>query len=151
MDNVGSVVGVKGVSMQPVLNPDLMHKDYVWLNKWCAKDFQFQRGNIVTLRAPYDPRCTIIKRIVAIEGDTVCPNRRTEECIRIPAGHCWLEGDNVTMSKDSNSFGPVSVGLIEAKATYIVWPPQRWRALNGYFNIPDRVVISGQLQQSHSV
>ncbi|KFM78284.1 Mitochondrial inner membrane protease subunit 2, partial [Stegodyphus mimosarum] len=30
---------------------------------------------------------------------------------------------------DSNFFGPVSVGLIIAKASHIVWPPSRWQKL----------------------
>jgi len=30
---------------------------------------------------------------------------------------------------DSNSFGPVSLGLMTARATYIVWPPERWQKL----------------------
>lgn len=33
-------------------------------------------------------------------------------------------------SLDSNCFGPVSLGLITAKATHIVWPPSRMRALS---------------------
>lgn len=38
-----------------------------------------------------------------------------------------MEGDNLAHSMDSNNFGPVSLGLITAKASYIVWPPSRWQ------------------------
>lgn len=30
---------------------------------------------------------------------------------------------------DSNTFGPVPLGLITGKATFIVWPPTRWQYL----------------------
>lgn len=36
----------------------------------------------------------------------VQPLRKDEE-VPIPAGHCWVEGDEAFHSKDSNSFGPV--------------------------------------------
>lgn len=49
--------------------------------------------------------------------------------IQVPQGHCWLEGDHIGHSMDSNFFGPISLGLITAKATYIVWPPSRWQQL----------------------
>lgn len=49
------------------------------------------------------------------------------EIVRIPDGHCWVEGDHAGHSMDSNSFGPVSLGLVTAKATFIVWPPSRWQ------------------------
>ena len=29
------------------------------------------------------------------------------ERIRVPRGHCWVEGDNAAVSHDSNRFGPV--------------------------------------------
>lgn len=51
------------------------------------------------------------------------------ESIKVPQGHCWVEGDNHLQSMDSNAFGPVSVGLITARATYVVWPPKRWKHL----------------------
>ena len=49
--------------------------------------------------------------------------------IRVPEGHCWVEGDHTGHSMDSNSFGPVSLGLVTAKASCIVWPPRRWQTL----------------------
>ncbi|RMZ71914.1 mitochondrial inner membrane protease subunit 2 [Pyrenophora seminiperda CCB06] len=87
-----------------------------------------------------------IKRIVAVEGDTVFPKRgyALDEGVRVgrlgglpdglvdeedgvdgeemvgkvvvPYGHVWLEGDNGRSSLDSNYFGPVSRGLIQGVA-----------------------------------
>jgi mitochondrial inner membrane protease subunit 2 len=36
-----------------------------------------------------------------------------------------LEGDNIH-SIDSNTYGPVSTGMVVAKATWIIWPPNRF-------------------------
>lgn len=41
----------------------------------------------------------------------------------------WNEGDSFRSSLDSNSFGPVSLGLVKGRATHIVWPPKRWQSL----------------------
>ena len=32
----------------------------------------------------------------------------------MPRGHVWIEGDNESNSNDSNQFGPVAAGLIDA-------------------------------------
>lgn len=52
----------------------------------------------------------------------------------VPEGHCWIEGDHTGNSLDSNHFGPVSLGLVTAKATYILWPPSRFQKLDS--NLP---------------
>lgn len=57
------------------------------------------------------------------------------QIVRVPEGHCWVEGDHVGHSMDSNLFGPVSLGLVTAKATCIVWPPSRWQ--NIYQLLPE--------------
>ena len=45
-----------------------------------------------------------------------------DKAIRIPPGHCWVEGDEHFHSRDSNTFGPVPLGLLEARVDRIVWP-----------------------------
>jgi inner membrane protease subunit 2 len=77
--------------------------------------------------SPENPKRVLIKRILAIEGDTVktlppYPDRE----VKIPQGHIWVEGinhrlhllgffpltiklgDEHFVSDDSNRFGPVS-------------------------------------------
>ncbi|CAB1436595.1 unnamed protein product [Pleuronectes platessa] len=49
--------------------------------------------------------------------------------VRVPDGHFWIEGDHHGHSLDSNSFGPVSVGLLHGRASHIIWPPQRWQEI----------------------
>ena len=44
---------------------------------------------------------------------------------QVPPGHCWLVGDNLTISRDSRDFGPVPLGLIRGKALMLLWPFKR--------------------------
>ncbi|ORX47718.1 LexA/Signal peptidase [Hesseltinella vesiculosa] len=127
---------VEGRSMQPTFNPDAsqMKRDIVFLNKWAAADHEFERGEVVTLmhvsfvaevESPTDPKCMITKRVIALQGDTVKP-LRSDKTVKVPEGHCWIEGDEGFHSIDSNTFGTVPVALIKAKVTRILWPPERF-------------------------
>lgn len=88
------------------------------------------RGEIVSLISPKDPKQRIIKRVIGCPGDTIQSIGYKEKYIKVPPGHFWCEGDHTANSLDSNTFGPVPLGLLTAKATYIVWPPARWRQLS---------------------
>lgn len=115
--------------MRPALNPEEGDVDYVFLNRWAARGYELQRGEVVSLVSPKNPDQKIIKRVVGVEGDVVSPRDEGRRRVRVPRGHCWVEGDHVGHSLDSNAFGPVSLGLVTAKATHVVWPPRRWRRL----------------------
>ena len=66
--------------------------------------------------------------------------------VKVPPGHCWVEGDSEAYSRDSNSYGPVSVppppppvtvialvdvrsqiplALIDSRVAWIIWPRDR--------------------------
>lgn len=148
VDTVGYVARVDGISMQPALNPDRSATDYVFLNRLAVKSYQVKRGDIVSLVSPKDPTQKIIKRIVGIQGDIVVTLGYKTHVVRVPEGHCWIEGDHTGHSMDSNNFGPVSLGLVTAKASCIVWPPSRWQIIQTF--LPDsrtplnlKPVISG--------
>ena len=56
------------------------------------------------------------------EEEVVVGRRRNKEgMIRIPAGHCWLAGDNSLDSFDSRHYGPVSLALVTGKVEAVVW------------------------------
>lgn len=129
LDTVGYVARVEGISMQPALNPEAPVTDYVLLNRWSVRTSEVSRGEVVSLVSPKDPGQKIIKRVVGIEGDLISTIGYKQSFVRVPEGHCWVEGDHTGHSMDSNSFGPVSLGLVTAKATFIVWPPHRWQTL----------------------
>lgn len=106
-----------------------------------AKNYIVKRGEIVCLISPKDPRQRIIKRVIAIEQDTIDTNGYKEKYIKVPAGHFWIEGDYQANSLDSNTFGPVPLGLLTAKATCVVWPPSSWRLLETYENLRKPIKI----------
>nr|XP_033813960.1 mitochondrial inner membrane protease subunit 2 isoform X4 [Geotrypetes seraphini] len=108
LDQVACIARVEGASMQPSLNPEgKLGSDIVLLNRWSIRNYSVHRGDIVSL---------------------VTMGYRNKY-VRIPGGHVWVEGDHHGHSFDSNSFGPVSLGLLHAHATHILWPPSRWQKL----------------------
>lgn len=130
-DCVGYVARVEGISMQPALNPDgSPATDYVFLSRWAVRNMDVERGDVISLVSPKDPGQKIIKRIVGLQGDVISTLGYKVPYVKVPEGHCWIEGDHTGNSLDSNSFGPVSLGLITARATQIVWPPSRWQTLH---------------------
>ena len=72
-----------------------------------------------------------IKRVVGLPGDSVRTLGYRQKRLLVPAGHCWIEGDNHANSIDSNNFGPVPLGLVQCKAVGVVWPNERRRFLTG--------------------
>jgi inner membrane protease subunit 2 len=99
-------------------------------------------------RAPDDPHEQLIKRLVGLEGDVLyLPH--THEAKAVPQGRCWLEGDNGRASVDSaSSYGPIHLGLLEGRATHVVWPPGRARRLEGAMP-PHRLLDSGRSAPVH--
>eukprot|EP00742_Colponemidia_sp_Colp-10_P010755 GILJ01011845.1.p1 GENE.GILJ01011845.1~~GILJ01011845.1.p1 ORF type:complete len:174 (-),score=6.29 GILJ01011845.1:153-674(-) len=133
-DRFYSIVGISGRSMQPTFNPHLhedssrivqaLTMDRVLLDKRSVASHMFRRGEVVVLRSPEDPDRQIVKRLLAVEGDWIRPYHDSE-LVKVPKGQCWIEGDNPSISIDSNNFGPVPLALIEAKVMRVLWPPSR--------------------------
>ncbi|XP_077327293.1 mitochondrial inner membrane protease subunit 2 isoform X1 [Lithobates pipiens] len=133
LDRVACIARVEGVSMQPSLNPGGRNEsDVVLLNRWRIRNYEVQRGDIVSLVSPKNPEQKIIKRVIGLEGDIVKTAGYKTRFVKIPNGHMWVEGDHHGHSFDSNAFGPVSLGLLHAQATHILWPPKRWQRLNQF-------------------
>lgn len=175
INTVFTVVGfpacIYGKSMQPEFNAPRIRKerepaawsswrssfprldlDWVWVSCWKARQFTFTRGDIVVFVSPKEPYDYVIKRVIALEGDTVRSHAHQPVRVRIPEGHCWVEGDNWDNSVDSNKYGPISKGLIFGVATHVIWPTHKWRELVATVPAalqPDRVEAADQqlLQQ----
>ena len=68
-------------------------------------------------RCPSDHKEDFVKRLIALPGEWIrIPV--SAEIIKIPEGHCWVEGDNAARSWDSRSFGPVSYIVSVFFSTY---------------------------------
>jgi len=126
-----SIARVEGASMQPTLNPPCKKKqsDFVFIDRWHTTPKDIHPGDIVALSSPTNQHVSFIKRVVGVEGDFLTTPRYRHDAVRVPRGHCWVEGDNYRSSLDSNKFGPVSLGLVKGKATHVIWPPRRWSKL----------------------
>ncbi|XP_033934837.1 LOW QUALITY PROTEIN: mitochondrial inner membrane protease subunit 2 [Pseudochaenichthys georgianus] len=130
LDRLAYVARVEGASMQPSLNPrGGSDCDVVLLNRWSVRNYEVQRGDVVSVMSPKNPRQKIIKRVIGLEGDFIRTLGYKNRFVRVPDGHFWLEGDHHGHSLDSNSFGPVSVGLLHGRASHIIWPPNRWQRI----------------------
>ncbi|GMI85374.1 hypothetical protein like AT1G53530 [Hibiscus trionum] len=116
---------VVGPSMLPTLN---ITGDVVLVEHLSHRLGKLGSGDLVLVRSPLDPKKTLTKRIVAMEGDKVTfsldPTRsHSSRSLVVPKGHVWIQGDNLYVSRDSRHFGPLPYGLIEGKVFMRVWPP----------------------------
>ncbi|CAK9785623.1 putative peptidase [Cutaneotrichosporon oleaginosum] len=150
---VRHVVGltkVTGASMQPVFNPNLhknpLQKDVLLLDRLSIRMGQLKRGDIVTLWSPQQPEKLMVKRVIALEGDTVYPlPPAPPRPVQVPAGHCWVEGDSTFRTIDSNTYGPVPLGLLDGRVVCIVLPFDRFGMVpNGVGKSAGRVLRQGE-------
>jgi len=129
------------------MNPTLVQRDRVLVNKLSYHFHDVHRGDIVVFKRPPgedDPKIKdLIKRVIGLPGDTVegrdgqivIDGRVLNEsytaknspmsdfpATKIPKGHYFVMGDNRGNSKDSRVFGPISKSLIVGRAFIRVWP-----------------------------
>jgi signal peptidase I len=117
-----------------------------------------QRGDIIVFHAT--PTEDYIKRVIAVEGDTVeakngvvyVNGKPLQESyldkekkllkmgdkpftsnfgpITVPKGNLFAMGDNRPNSYDSRMIGPVEVSSVVGRADLAFWPPQRFQKLS---------------------
>jgi signal peptidase I len=129
------------------MEPTLMISDRVLVNRFIYHFRDPKVGEIVVFRSPLNPKEDLIKRIVAVGGDTVevkdgalyvNGQRQVEKYLMdqamvgsyklttVPAGSLFVMGDNRNDSGDSRVFGPVAKKEIVGKTFAIYWPLRRW-------------------------
>lgn len=134
------IMGVNGDSMEPSLHDG----QYLLISKVAYRFHPPQRGDIVTLRSPWDSRRTLVKRVIALPGERVLikaghvfiDGHRLEEPylleqgdysygpLTIEEGEYFVLGDNRLVSTDSQVWGPLSKERIIGKAWFCLWPPR---------------------------
>ena len=135
---------VYGSSMLPTIEEG----EYIMVSKAAYFFGEPHRGDIIVFVSPQDPKSDLIKRIIALPGDTVEIKDNTvfvngtalaessytlesphyimlpEE---IPAAHYFVLGDNRNNSSDSHRGWTVPRQNIVGKSWITYWPPYRWR------------------------
>ncbi len=146
MTSVAQAFQVEQYSMQPNLLP----RDRVLVNKFVYRFRPPHPGEIVVLHPPNDPARDYIKRVVAVTGQTVqiraahvfidgrmlrepylrVPTDGAYGPVKVPAREIFVLGDNRDNSEDSRAFGFVPDASLVGEAILIYWPPRRVRLLH---------------------
>ena len=136
-DHLGTLATVSGRSMQPTFNKTA-NNDLLLLDKLSATNRWYKRGDVLVLASPHQPDEMITKRVIAFQGDLV--HTRGGNVVHVPRGHIWIEGDNAHNSNDSNAFGPVAQGLVQACVRAKIWPLAEFGPVDSLPPSRDRVV-----------
>jgi len=134
---------VDGSSMYPTLQSG----DRLFVNKLVYRLREPRPGEVVVLRDPIVPERRLIKRVVAVGGETVevrggvlyVDGRPVQEGFAIPdtgpsgdvkptlvpPGHVYVLGDNRGGSLDSRVLHAIPLRSVEGKAAFLFWPPGR--------------------------
>src|SRR5215210_5058761 len=128
--------------------PTLEVGDRVFVNKFVYRIREPERGDIVVFQSVEGDAEDLIKRIVAVPGDSVAVENgvlsvngepQVEPYVNagfpdddsffgpmgVPEGEVFVMGDNRANSRDSRFFGPVPIENIEGEAFASFWPPSR--------------------------
>ena len=127
--------------------PTLEVGDRLFVNKFIYRFTEPERGDVVVFESLEREDEDLIKRVVALPGDTVevrdgtlyvngqarrgsyineeFPDRSSYGPKTVPEGHVFVMGDNRANSRDSRFFGPVPYENIEGEAFMLFWPPDR--------------------------
>ncbi len=127
--------------------PTLEIGDRLFVNKFIYRFTDPERGDVVVFKSVEGGEEELIKRVVAVPGDTVevrdgvlyvngepqvDPYVNREFLDRsyygpktVPEGHVFAMGDNRANSRDSRFFGPVPYENIEGEAFLLFWPLDR--------------------------
>ena len=125
--------------------PTLEVGDRVFVNKFIYRFAEPERGDIVVFESIEGSEQDLIKRVVAVPGDTVAVqngvlfvNGQPQEepyvndalpdgsffgPTTVPEDSVFVMGDNRGNSRDSRFFGPVSISNVEGEAFLTFWPP----------------------------
>ncbi|KAH7298431.1 hypothetical protein KP509_25G042900 [Ceratopteris richardii] len=126
-EHVVEIHQVMGPSMLPTFSAV---GDVLLVERLSTKFQRIKQGDVVMALSPENPRLIVCKRVLGLEGENlvVMPTHGSGRVqhIKVPKGHVWLQGDNLSNSTDSRHYGPVPYGLLRGKVFLRVWPPGGW-------------------------
>lgn len=153
--------GVKTFIVQPFtiptgsMIPTIEEGDYVLAEKLSLRFSDgMEQGDIVVFDDPAGGKPQLIKRVIAVAGQTVdvregavwIDGKKLDEPythgkpttlgpgtvqmpLVVPDGHVWMMGDNRPNSGDSRYFGPIPVDEVKGRAFWTYWPLSRFGKL----------------------
>lgn len=129
----------------PSMETTLMTNDRIIVNKFIYKINEPERGDIIVFQYPLDPERDFVKRVIALEGETIevrdnyvyIDGKRLEEPyihdtmlsnfgpVRVPEDHLFVMGDNRNNSDDSRVWGALHTKYLVGKTVFKYWPLSR--------------------------
>jgi signal peptidase I len=135
---------------QVSMRPTLEEGDRVLINRLSYHFRDPARGDVVIFHSPMVEGEDLVKRVVAVGGDTVAVKDGAlwvngvaqeepylleqdfvgeEAELEVPEGTVFVMGDNRNNSGDSRFFGPIDEESIMGCAFAVYWPIGHWRGL----------------------
>jgi signal peptidase I len=133
----------------PSMEPAMVPGDRILVNRMAYRYWAPARGDIVVFAYPRDPSRTFVKRVIALEGETVELKGNQVyvngqlvqepylkpgdyppfEAETIPKENVFVLGDNRNQSGDSREWGVLPRNYLIGKAWLIYYPFQRIKFL----------------------
>ncbi len=132
---------IMGTSMLPTLHDG----EYVFVYRLAYWRHPPRRGDIIVFRHPYNPKRTLIKRVIGLPGETVSVHdgqvyingrplpepyilaspHYTVPPVTVGQDEVYVLGDNRNNSSDSHAWGLLKQEFIIGKAVWRYWPLYR--------------------------
>lgn len=127
----------------PGLHLDVPFTNLHWQRVWCI--WEPSRGDVIVFHAP-DQDKDYIKRVVGLPGETIEVDKgqvlidgqvlqepydtrhstRDTGPVTLRPDELFVMGDNRPNSRDSRSWGPLTMDAVVGKAILSYWPPEEW-------------------------
>jgi signal peptidase I len=142
---------VKAIEVdQRSMDPTLSDGDRILIDRISYRFHDPNKGDVVVFRNPAGEGKDLVKRVVAVAGDTVSvhdgvlwlngvaqdepfikehPILAGFDEVTIEPGYVWVMGDNRNDSQDSRAFGPIDIESILGCGFCVIWPFGHWRGL----------------------
>eukprot|EP00347_Sterkiella_histriomuscorum_P017185 403350345 len=117
-------IGVNGPSMLPTIDS---RDTLLYIDNFTTKFIRNPRkGEIIIAQNPFKQMGnTVVKRVLYLENEYAefyDVREQKFQKVLVPPNHIWVEGDNKQNSRDSRTYGPVSLNQVIGIARFKLWP-----------------------------